>query len=340
MSYRNGNTLGQSRHHDGARFRNNYPHASRGPLKLARWVWDYITNWPRAVRFPMADNAPAFLRANRTESTLTWIGHATFLIQLGGLNILTDPHLSPRAAPLQWLGPKRVMPPGLAFEDLPPIDLVVISHDHYDHLDDPTVRRLIGSHQPHFFVPLRLGRWLRKRGAEHVTELDWWQAAGHGESRLTAVPVQHFSGRGPFHNRTLWAGWMLELAGRKVFFAGDTGYSRDFADIGRRFAPVDLALLPIGAYESRHFMKPVHVSPEEAVRIHHDIGARHSVAMHWGTFRLTQEPMNEPVERLQVALEGQGLRSEAFTVMQHGETRVLRFRQNAAPVLDAARDLA
>ncbi len=313
------------RHHGQSHFRNNYPHASRGPLKLARWVWDYVTHWPRAVRFPVAENDPAFLQANRSATTLTWVGHATFLIQLGGLNILTDPHLSPRAAPLQWFGPKRVMPPGLAFEDLPPIDLVMISHDHYDHLDERTVRRLATEHQPHFFVPLRLRQWLRRRGAERITELDWWQSADHGPARLTAVPVQHFSGRGPFHNRTLWAGWMLELDGRRIFFAGDTGYSRDFADIGERFAPVDLALLPIGAYESRHFMKPVHVAPEEAVQIHEDIGARHSVAMHWGTFRLTQEPMREPVARLQAELARRDIAEEQFRVMQHGETRMLHF---------------
>ncbi|MGH8541354.1 MAG: MBL fold metallo-hydrolase, partial [Stenotrophobium sp.] len=253
---------------------------------------------------------------------LTWIGHASFLVQWNGLNILTDPHLTARASPLRHAGPKRYQPPALDFADLPPIDAVVVSHNHYDHLDLVTVKRLAREHAPQFFVPLGLKTWFERQGIDKVTELDWWQAASSGALRVTAVPVQHFSGRSASdRNKTLWCGFVLEMAERRVFFAGDTGYSKDFADIGERFAPIDLALIPIGAYEPRSFMRPVHVNPEEAVKIHRDIGSRQSVAMHWGTFRLTLEPLDEPPKQLAVALEAQAVSPESVWVFKHGETR-------------------
>jgi len=312
------------KHHTRRGFRNNYPHEKKGLKDFLKFLW----GWDRVgAKFeaPMAAPDPGFLAANRTRPTLTWIGHATFLVQVGGLNILTDPHFTARASPLQFAGPKRLMPPGLALRDLPALDVVLISHNHYDHLDDGSVRWL-AKHHPKavFVVPLGVRRWLQRRHVGNAVELDWWQRHdGHGFS-VTAVPAQHFSGRRHNdRNRTLWCGFVLEAANKKVFFAGDTGYSKDFADIGERFGAMDLALLPIGAYEPRWFMKSMHVNPEEAVRIHRDLNSRQSVAMHWGTFRLTEEPMDEPPRLLAQALKDAHVAPDKFWVMQHGETRQL-----------------
>lgn len=274
------------------------------------------------VTFASVGNDPQWLARNRHEDSLTWVGHDTFVVQWGGLNLITDPHFSERASPVSFAGPKRWAAPGLGFEQLPPMDVVLVSHNHYDHLDAASVMRLAREHPgAHFIVPRGLRRWFVKRGAERVIELDWWQAVEVAGCRVTAVPAQHFSGRGlRDRNRVLWCGFVVERAGRRLYFAGDTGYSRDFADIGARFAPVDLALLPIGAYEPRWFMQSMHVNPEDAVKIHRDIGARLSVAMHWGTFRLTTEPMDEPPRRLAAARAAAGLTEDAFRVLAHGQT--------------------
>ncbi len=311
----------------GDKFRNNYSQEPHGAGRaLLEFLWDMRTlDWKR-VEFPRADNDPAWLKANRSQPALTWIGHASFLLQIGGLNILTDPHLTRRTSPVSWAGPQRLAPLGLDFPDLPKIDLVVISHSHYDHLDLATVQRLAREHDTLFVVPLGLKAWFTDNGMTNVTELDWWQDTQFKGLRATAVPVQHFSGRTALdRNKTLWAGFVLESGGKKVFFAGDTGYSKDFADIGKKFSPIDLALIPIGAYNPRGFMRVVHVNPEEAVKIHQDIGSRLSVAMHWGTFRLTLEPMDEPPMLLATALKSAGVAPEQFRVMKHGETMKLSF---------------
>lgn len=321
-------------HHTPRGFRNNYPHERHDLWAFMRFLWKFqLMPWERP-RFPVTANNPDWLRANRGEPALTWIGHSTFLIQVGGLNVITDPHFTDRASPLNWAGPERLTPAGLRLSDLPPLDLVLISHNHYDHLDDQTVRALARRHpQALFVVPLGLRRWLLRRGVKQALELDWWQSTAGPGFCVHAVPAQHFSGRSATdRNRTLWCGFVLEAAGRRVFFAGDTGYSRDFADIGARFAPIDLALIPIGAYEPRWFMRAMHVNPEEAVRIHRDIGSRLSVAMHWGTFRLTEEPLDEPPRMLAAALRAARVPDGDFRVLRHGETLALPFgaRRSAA----------
>jgi N-acyl-phosphatidylethanolamine-hydrolysing phospholipase D len=308
------------------RFQNRYSSQAHGPSwELLKFLWRMRVESARGAKLSVLKPDVAWLRANRTESALTWVGHSTFLLQLGGLNIVTDPHLTGRASPFRHAGPKRFNPPALNFADLPPLDLALVSHNHYDHLDEATVKRLSREHEGlHFVVPRGLRDWFARRGIRRVTELDLWETAQIGDARVHCVPVQHFSGRSATdRNKTLWCGFVLELAGRKVFFAGDTGYSRDFHDIGARFAPIDLSLIPIGAYEPRWFMSPVHVNPEEAVRIHRDIGSKQSVAMHWGTFRLTLEPLDEPPRKLWEALDSAGIPREKFWVMQHGETRAL-----------------
>lgn len=311
---------GASRTRDG-RFRNNYRNESHGGPSLLKFLREMRRRGWKRPEFPRATNDPAWLSTNRTQTSFTWIGHASFLVQLGGLNILTDPVLSKRTSPVQWAGPGRLAPLGLTFDELPKIDVVLISHNHYDHLDDATVRRLAKRDAPDFVVPLGLREWFEKRGIGHVTELDWWQSAEPRGLKVRAVPAQHFSGRGAGdRNRTLWCGFVYEKNEERHFFAGDTGYGPDFADIGRRFAPIDVSMIPIGAYDPRAFMQPVHVDPDEAVRIHQDVGSRLSLAMHWGTFRLTLEPLDEPPLRLAAALAAAGIPKDRFAVMAHGET--------------------
>ena len=315
------------KHHSSRGYRNNYPHDQHGLGDFLKFMGEFRAR-PEGRSFPMATNDPAALRANRSTAQLTWIGHDTFLIQIGGLNILTDPHFSTRASPVGWIGPERMTPPGLRLDQLPPIDIVLISHNHYDHLDEDSVvalHRQQRDRPPRFYVPLGLKRWFAARDIHDVVELDWWQQADFGEVTLHSVPVQHFSSRGAFdRNATLWCGWVAEWKDFKLFFAGDTGYSKDFTDIGSRFGGFDLSLIPIGAYDPRWFMRAQHVDPEEAVQIHRDVRSRQSIGMHWGTFVLTLEDPAEPPRRLAAALKAADLAADSFTVMQHGETRAIR----------------
>ena len=332
-------------HHTADGFRNNYPSAARGSF----WKWQR-SRWANGLpkvpqggyRFEVLRPDVGWLRRNRTEPALTWIGHATFLLQLDGVNVLTDAHFSERASPLQFAGPQRVVAPALRLAELPHIDAVVISHNHYDHLDRPSVKRLAAQAGgcAHFFVPLGLKAWFAGIGIHEVTELDWWDEARLRGLKLTLTPVQHWSSRTPWdRDRTLWGGWVVESPQFRFFFAGDTGYSQDFKDIGQRLGFVDLAALPIGAYEPRWFMQIMHVNPEEAVKIHRDLRARHSVAMHWGTFILTDEPLDEPPQRLAAARRAAGISPETFFVMKHGETRrlasMMRQQLSATPALSA-----
>jgi len=314
---------------ENGRYRNRHSNAPHGLGGAIKWLWQSREEYRRfqPVHFDKARNDPAFLKANRSQPTLTWVGHATFLLQIAGLNVLTDPVFSRRVSPFTFAGPERLAPLGLTLEELPPIDLVMVSHNHYDHLDEAAVQAIAKVHpQAVFVVPLGLQRWFIARGITRVEERDWWQSVTVGAARVTVLPCQHFSGRGAFdRNATLWCSQLLEVAGRKIYFAGDTGYSPEFAEIGAAFPGIDLALLPIGAYDPRWFMKSVHVDPAEAVQIFQDLRARQAVAMHWGTFRLTLEPLDEPPQKLVAAMDAAGLARERFWVMQHGETRGLDY---------------
>jgi L-ascorbate metabolism protein UlaG (beta-lactamase superfamily) len=276
---------------------------------------------PRTARLPRVPNDGAALRANHREPTVTWVGHSTLLVQLDGVNVLTDPQWSDRASPVSWAGPRRVTSPGLRFEDLPPIHLVLISHDHYDHLDVATVRRLAAVHRPRFLVPLGLKAWFAGLGIHDVEELDWWDERKVGPLRVTCVPAQHFSGRTLWdRNRRLWSGWVV-AGSRRLYFAGDTAYFDGFRAIGERLGPFDLAAIPIGAYLPAVIMRPSHTTPEEAVQALEDVQGRRMVPIHWGTFDLAEEPIEEPPERLQAEVRRRGLEPGRLMLLRHGETR-------------------
>jgi len=277
---------------------------------------------PPSANLPFVENDGKALKNNRSAATVTWIGHSTLLIQLDGVNILTDPQWSDRASPVHFAGPKRLMPPGMALEDLPPIDLVLISHDHYDHLDLETVRRLSQIHHPLFLVPLGLKTWFADIGITDVEESDWWESRRIKGLTVTGLPAQHFSGRTLWdRNRRLWGGWAIAGNSKRIFFAGDTGYYDVFKEIGDRLGPFDLAAIPIGAYLPRAMMKMTHLTPEEALQLFADIKGQRFVAIHWGTFDLTEEPMEEPPKRLESEANRLGLDPSMVWVLKHGETR-------------------
>ena len=277
---------------------------------------------PDAVDFPHVENDGGALRANRGAPTITWVGHSTLLIQLDGVNVLTDPHWSERASPVSFAGPRRLNPPGLAFPELPPIHAVVISHSHYDHLDAATVKRLAETHRPRFLVPLGLKVWFAELGIEPAEELDWWQSREVGPVTVTCLPVQHWSSRTFWdEDRTLWASWAIVGGNTRVFFAGDSGYYDGFKEVGARLGPFDLAAIAIGAYEPPQMMRMTHTTPEEALRLFAAVRARRFVAMHWGTFVLADEPIDEPPRRLRAEAGRLGLDADRIWVLKHGETR-------------------
>jgi N-acyl-phosphatidylethanolamine-hydrolysing phospholipase D len=326
-------------HHRDGGFQNNYAEiVPKGLATVLRWRWDsYRAGLPPPPAAPVPTVAPdlAFLQANARAGTamepaVTWIGHASALVQLGGLNVLTDPIFSERASPLSFVGPRRAQPPGLTLAQLPRIDVVLISHNHYDHLDEASVVALArqAGGPPLFLVPLGNKAWFEDLGIRNVRELDWWQSHAVGGTEFVFTPVQHWSARGLNDRmKTLWGGWAAFAPDCHLFFSGDTGYSKDFADFRQRFADrqggggFDLALIALGGYEPRWFMKDQHVNPDETVQIHRDLAARHSIGIHWGTFELTDEALDEAPKALAAALQRQSVARDAVVVLAIGETR-------------------
>ncbi len=250
---------------------------------------------------------------------ITWIGHATFLVRMDEATFVTDPMFSERASPLSFAGPPRLVPPGVPLEALPKVDFALVSHDHYDHADLPSLRALVARGTP-IVVPLGMADVVRAAGGE-ATELDWWEDIEIAGVRVHCVPAQHFSGRGlADRNRRLWAGWVVEGKARRFYHAGDTGYFGGFAEIGARLGPIDLAALPVGAYLPAAMMRPVHLDPEEAVQAALDLGCARALAMHFGTFDLTDEPLEEPPARFLAEAARRGLGDRAW-VLRVGETR-------------------
>jgi L-ascorbate metabolism protein UlaG (beta-lactamase superfamily) len=306
-------------HFDGQRFQNLRPVPHGGFMDFIKWqrtrkpgVWQ-DRNEPPGAKPPD--------RVEKGQLRVTFVNHATTLIQQDGLNILTDPTWSERASPVSWAGPRRYHPPGLKFEDLPRIDLVIISHNHYDHMDLPTLRRLQEKDLPRFFVGLGNGPLFVDKGIGPVTEVDWWKSTAIGpEVELIGVPAQHFSGRGLFdRDRTLWLGYLIKGAAGVTYFAGDTGDGPHFDEIKKRFGAPRLALLPIGAFQPAWFMSGVHVNPAEALKAHDRLGAGTSVGIHFGTFPLADDGQDEPLDVLQHELSRRAAPRPRFMTLKFGE---------------------
>ena len=328
--------LSRSPHHepDGT-FRNPWPDsAPHDWLDVLRWTRERRgqarTPTPPRGSFATATPVVAYPRASSSECTATWVGHSTVLLQVGGLNVLTDPVFSERAFPVQWMGPRRVMAPALSLNALPSIDVVLLSHNHYDHLDKPAVKQLARSNaHATWVVPLGLAAYVRGWGVRKAIELDWWQQTEVRGLGVTATPARHFSARRlGDRNKSLWCGYALEIAGRRAYFVGDTAYHPEFGQIGSRCGPFDFVMMPVGAYDPRWFMHVMHVDPEEAIRAFTDLLAPAGdtppplmLGIHWGTFRLTDEPMDEPPQRVAARWRELGLDADRLWIAKFGETR-------------------
>jgi L-ascorbate metabolism protein UlaG (beta-lactamase superfamily) len=303
------------KHFDGKRFYNPDAPQAPGLLDALRWK---LTSRPEPSPSFISDVEQS-IPPRRVEGSglrTTLVNHSTVLLQQRGSNILTDPIWSERASPLSWIGPRRRRKPGISWDHLPRIDAVLISHNHYDHLDLPTLRRLAARGESAFIVPSRGARLLRSENIGPVHELDWGESLSLAPGlTIHCVPALHFSSRGIHdRNRTLWCGYMIECQERLIYFAGDTGFGRHFAQIREKFGSPRLALLPIGAYEPRWFMSPVHMAPDEAMRAHQILAARTSIAIHHGTFQLTDESIDTPKKELIARAQ-----DEAFLVLNNGQ---------------------
>tara|TARA_R110000868_G_scaffold198528_3_gene445070 strand:+ start:888 stop:1901 length:1014 start_codon:yes stop_codon:yes gene_type:complete len=302
---------------DGERFQNLEPVPDKPLSDLLKWRFTgERASWPTWV-----ESAPGNILKQRTEKNeVHWnvINHATVLIQIDGVNILTDPIWSERTSPVSFAGPKRVRNPGLKFETLPPIDYVLISHNHYDHLDLPTLKRLKDKFNPLFIVGLKNRELLESEGISNILEMDWWQKFELDPLTIHFVPAQHWSARGLFDKRKmLWGGFYIQ-GSSNIYFAGDTGWGSFFEQIKNKIAAPDLSFIPIGAYAPRWFMKNFHINPQESVRAHKALGSKQSVGIHFGTFQLTDEGLDDPIKELKQAMLTQEV--SAFEVPVFGET--------------------
>jgi L-ascorbate metabolism protein UlaG (beta-lactamase superfamily) len=307
--------LRKSDHFDGVRFFNPSGAAGQPFSALPRLFRTPRARWPLRVSVTPT-RPPAF---DDATAVVTFVGHSTWLIQTERETILTDPMYSRRAGPFNRFGPERVRDPAVAFDDLPPITLVLLSHNHYDHCDVATLRQLSRKFDPLVVTPVGNGRLLRSIGLRRYEELDWWQRSTGAGLPITVTPAQHFSARHLFdRNRALWGGFTLDLRHARLYFAGDSGYGPMFRQIGERLGPIDLALLPVGAYEPRWFMKDIHMNPAEAVQAHLDLGAKQTLGMHFGTFQLTTEAIDEPQRALAIALASHRVPEAQFQTLEFG----------------------
>ncbi|MFN8790327.1 MAG: MBL fold metallo-hydrolase [Bdellovibrionales bacterium] len=314
-----------SDHFDGKTFRNTPPTRTKSFFEVAKWQWTREkVEWP--------DKRPVTVRQELAPVqdpkaiAVTFVNHSTFVIQTQDFNFLTDPIWSDRSSPFQWVGPKRAHDPGVQFESLPPIHYVLVSHNHYDHMDASTLKRLHERFKTQFLVPLGDKKNLQSFGVPHGHEMDWWDEFKISEDvKIVFTRCQHWSARGLFdRNESLWGSYLLIYKGKKIFFAGDTGYADHFTEIERRYGAMDLALLPIGAYEPRTFMREHHMNPAEAVQAHRDLKSKQSLGMHFGTFQLSDEQYNQPPQDLEKAAQEAGLPAGSFRTLNVGETFLLR----------------
>lgn len=313
-----------SDHFDGKKFINPTGIQAKGLKEVLQWMvnrkrgeWKNDTSTSYGKR-PIATEKEAI--------RVTFVNHSTFLIQVDGLNILTDPIWSIRTSPFSWAGPKRMRQPGIKFEDLPRIHAVLLSHNHYDHMDLPTLRTVFGAHHPKFITPLGVKQFLDEERLSGATDVDWWNEIQLSDSvKVQAVPAQHFSGRGMLdRDATLWCGYVIKTSKGNIYFAGDTGYNdKTFKDIKLKCGTMRVSLLPIGAYKPSWFMSPIHVSPEEAVKIHLDVHSATSIGMHFGTFPLADDGYEDPVKDLRLALDKYNVGSDKFLTLKEGEVFVV-----------------
>jgi L-ascorbate metabolism protein UlaG (beta-lactamase superfamily) len=309
----------RSDHFDGREFNNVPPIEGRRFDAFLKWVWTREPGpWLEWVESPYGQPPPE--KVGHGDLRATVVNHSTVLIQMDGLNILTDPVWSERIGPVSWAGPKRHRPPGIRFEDLPPIDVVLLSHNHYDHIDISTLRRLTAAHRPRIFTGLGNKALLESKGIAGSQDMDWWDEARLSEEvTLAFVPSRHFSSRGLCdRNRTLWGGFVIKGPAGIVYFASDTGMGPQFTEIKTRYGPPRLALLPIGAFLPYWFMLPVHLTPEQAVEVHHLMGAGTSMPIHYGTFRLGDDGQFEPLERLAKEIERTKTPLDRFPILEFG----------------------
>ncbi len=317
-------------HHSEEGFRNPYLQAEkRGFFKYLKMRYfsdeEFADNSDVTDKIPTTPADLQQILNPQNKPQITWLGHATMLIQYAGVNILTDPIFSDRASPVSFAGPKRFNKPALEIKDLPPIDFVLLSHNHYDHLDKASIKAIGNGSK--WLVPLGNRHLLEDAGikAENIIDFDWWDAKQFAKITITSTPAQHWSARNLWdRNEALWSSWMIQYEGFTFWYSGDTGYNPyQFKEIGSKFKDIDLALISIGAYAPRWFMKVMHINPEEAVQIHEDIGSQYSIAVQWGTFVLTSEPLDEPPKKLKEALDKKGISPTEFEIIKIGETKIL-----------------
>ncbi len=310
----------RSDHFNGRVFLNPSRRSAKGFKAVGEYVGKRVPDkWPSDLDQSVRENAiPSISRA---DTQITFVNHSTFFIQFNGQHILTDPIWSKRCSPFQWVGPKRQRPPGVMLEQLPQVDLVLISHNHYDHLDKPTIKKLNKKFNPKYLVPLGLKDLMLKWGCQNVVEVDWWDEVDINGIQFLSTPANHFSSRGTFdRNKTLWCGYILRSKSSKIYFAGDSGYSDIFREIGKREGPIDLSLIPIGAYMPEWFMSPIHISPLEAIQVHLDVMSKKSIAMHFGTFKLADDGPVRSTSVLKEGIKKAGLTSQLFIIPKEGHS--------------------
>jgi N-acyl-phosphatidylethanolamine-hydrolysing phospholipase D len=319
-------SAGLAAHHGIDRFINPYRERPQEWKDFRRWISERTGESRKTAKDLLAQVPMDPVRLEdfhdpKVSAQATWLGHSTVLLQIDGVNILTDPIFSKRASPVPFAGPARVQPPAVSIEDLPDIHYAVLSHNHYDHLDRWSVRQL--GRDLHWFVPLGVADWFHKLGHTKVTEMDWWQEAEVEKGRIVSTPSQHFSGRKPWSDvdKSLWASWLIEIDSVRFWFGGDTGYNDvQFKEIGEAFEEIHMAAIPIGAYKPIWFMGPVHVSPAEAIQIHEDIGARQSFGVHWGTYLLADDLLTEPMDDIKTLKQAEVPGSDSFDIFPLGKT--------------------